>query len=144
MRKMVSRLNDHIKVCDSAVNVKSKLQEEIEKAEEAEKAELNTILDQAKELLDRLTKHIDIMKSSIKKERAILENLRTLTLIKKVSAVLGGFLLFFGGVLLTFGLLVVLKILYIAPTESLQLFLGFLWLFTSIIMIFSGAIHQVV
>lgn len=145
-RKMMSKLNDHIKTRDKASNIKASLKakiEEVEKATDHEKKEdLNKLIANAKNVLDELDRHIGMIEDAIKKERAILESLRTLIFVRKVSVILGGFLLFFGGVMLTFSILLVANIVNLPLIPSTQMFVGLLWLFTSILLVFSGAMHQ--
>lgn len=145
-KKMISKLNDHIKTRDKANNIKASLKakiEEVEKAVDQGKIEeLNKIIVDAKNVLGELDRHIDMIEDAIKKERAILESLRTLIFVRKVSVILGGFLLFFGGVMLTFSILLVANIVNLPLIPSTQMFVGLLWLFTSILLVFSGAMHQ--
>ncbi|MEX0567664.1 MAG: hypothetical protein Q6363_000690 [Candidatus Njordarchaeota archaeon] len=147
-RKMTSKLNDHIKTRDKASNIKAILKSKIEEVEEEstqEKVEeLNKIVEDAKNTLAELERHIGMIEDAIKKERAVLETLRTLIFVRKISVVLGGFLLFFGGVMLTFSILLVTNIVSLPLIPSTQMFIGILWLFTSILIVFSGAMHQAV
>jgi len=145
LKRMESRVEDQLRVRDEAANIRIELEEKISKAKEGEisVSELDEAIKKAEDMLKRLDKRIGMMDDFIKKERSILESLRVLTLVRKVSSIVGGFLLFSGGVLLTLSILIVTKILIIPPTISIQLFFGYLLLIVGIIMLLSGTLHQV-
>ena len=166
LKKLVSKLNDHIKIRDDVSNIRMELEEKVselrekaekeekmekeekeekvEEVEKAEKKEIEEILSKAENVLKSLDKQIEAINDAIKKERSILESLRVLTWIRKISSIVGGFLLFFGGILLTLSILMVTKILIVPETLPVQLFFGYLLLIISIVMLLSGTIHQVV
>lgn len=145
LKKIRSRIDDDLKRRDEAVNVKTELESKISKAKEKEgEGELEEILSKAEDVLKELDKQIASIDDFIKRERAIYESLRTLTLIRKVSSIIGGFLLFFSGILLTLSIFVVARILTIPPTPTAHIFIGYLLLVASIVMLISGTIHQVV
>lgn len=146
LKKMESKIKDQLEARDEASNIRAELEEKIAKAkEEAEEvSELNETIMKAEEMLEKLDRYIGIIEDSVKKERSLLESLRVLTLARKISSIIGGFLLFFGGVLLTLSILLITKILVIPHTIPVQLFFGYILLIASIIMLFSGVLHQVV
>jgi len=146
LKKMESKIKDQLEARDEASNIRAELEEKIAKAkEEAEEvSELNETIMKAEEMLEKLDRYIGIIEDSVKKERSLLESLRVLTLARKISSIIGGFLLFFGGVLLTLSILLITKILVIPHTIPVQLFFGYILLIASITMLFSGVLHQVV
>lgn len=146
LKKMESKIKDQLEARDEASNIRAELEEKIAKAkEEAEEvSELNETIMKAEEMLEKLDRYIGIIEDSVKKERSLLESLRVLTLARKISSIIGGFLLFFGGILLTLSILLITKILVIPHTISVQLFFGYILLIASITMLFSGVLHQVV
>ncbi|GEM_PF-5214189 len=143
---MESKIKDQLAARDEASNIRMELEEKISRVKEegAQKPELEETISRAEEILEKLDRYIGLIESAVKKERSLLESLRVLTLARKISSIIGGFLLFFGGVLLTLSILLITKILIIPQTISVQLFFGYILLIASIIMLFSGTLHQVV
>jgi len=79
----------------------------------------------------------------LRRVRATFESMRALTRIRLLSSIVGGFLIFLGGVFLLFGAFILLGLLKAFVSETIIRFIGWLVVAFGLISLISGILHQV-
>jgi len=145
MEKFETKLRRYLNTRDKAFSVKVQIEEALSKKEESQVDEekLESLVKEAKNLKEALEKMIPEIDDMLRRVRATFESMRALTRIKLLSSIVGGFLIFLGGVFLLFGAFILLGLLKAFVSETIIRFIGWLVVAFGLISLISGILHQV-